>query len=81
MVETLEVVPALPDHGPARLRLELRRRQGAATRSRSSSSATSTIDTRSSRTGSSWKEVNHGFEILHAQDGIRSVIQFDALRG
>ena len=39
--------------------------------------ATST-STRSSRTPSRLDEVNHGFELMEAQDGIRSVIGFGA---
>ena len=77
--ETLDVDPALPDHRPARRRLLVRRASRAATACPSWSSATcdGEIDVDpfiSHRI--TLDEVNRGFELMEAQDGIRSVIEF-----
>ena len=71
--------PALPDHGPARGRLVVRRRQGprrrAAARRSAGSPARSTSESLISHR-LTLDEVNRGFELMEAQDGIRSVIEF-----
>ena len=70
---------AVPDHRPPGLRLVVRRRQGprpgagARARSRSTGASTSTPFVSHTLT---LDEVNRGFELMEAQDGIRSVIQF-----
>ena len=71
--------PAPADHRPARLRLLVRRPEGPRRRARADRAATSrarSTSTRSSRTASPLDEVNRGFELMEAQDGIRSVIEF-----
>ena len=77
--ETLDVDPALPDHRPPHRRLLVRRRQGPRRGARSWSTATlaGEIDVDpfiSHRI--TLDEVNRGFELMEAQDGIRSVIEF-----
>ena len=70
--------PALPDHRPPDLRLIVRRRQGPRPGARSSWSATSTasidVDPFISHR-ITLDEVNQGFDLMHAQDGIRTVIE------
>ena len=77
--ETLDVVPALPDHRPAHRRLVVRRRQGPRPGARAGRPLrwTGEIDVDpfvSHRI--TLDEVNRGFELMEAQDGIRSVIEF-----
>ena len=73
--------PALPHHRPPGDRLVVRRRQGPRRRCRSSSIAGSparSTSSRSSRHRLTLDEVNRGFELMEAQDGIRSVIAFSS---
>ncbi len=76
--ETLDIVPRLPDHRPAHMRLILRRREGTRPGARSSWSSTSTgeidVDPFISHR-LRLDEINRGFELMEAQDGIRSVIE------
>ena len=71
--------PALPDHRPPRRRLLVRRRQGprpGAGPGRALRWPARSTSSPSSPTGSALDEVNRGFELMEAQDGIRSVIEF-----
>ena len=77
--ETLDVVPALPDHRPPRRAARRSAASRAASRCRSWCSATSTATSTSTPFLShrlTLDEVNRGFELMEAQDGIRSVIEF-----
>ena len=71
--------PPLPDHGPPGRRLVVRGREGTRRASRCSSSAGSPARSTSTPFIShrlALDEVNRGFELMEAQDGIRSVIGF-----
>ena len=79
--ETLDVVPRYLITGPPGRRLVVRRRQrprpGAAARRPLARRARST-SSRSISHRLALDEVNRGFELMEAQDGIRSVIVFDS---
>ena len=77
--ETLDVVPRFLITGPARLRLLLRRAEGTRRRARARCGATSPARSTSTPFIShriTLDDVNRGFELMEAQDGIRSVIEF-----
>ena len=77
--ETLDIDPALPDHRAAASPARRSAASRAATRCRSSSSATWPATSTSTPFVShriTLDEVNQGFELMEAQDGIRSVISF-----
>ena len=77
--ETLDIVPRLPDHGPPRDRLVVRRGQGAdAGAELVDRWLAGEIDVEALLSHRlSLDEVNRGFELMEAQDGIRSLIVFD----
>ena len=76
--ETLDIVPRLPDHRPPRRRLLVRRRQGPRRVPQLIDrwlAGEIDVDPFVSHR-IALDEVNHGFELMEAQDGIRSVIGF-----